>query len=365
MKACYGIAVVAIFATLLTGCKTVGGKADLKSVALAEWEDIGPIQCDSGAEPAYFIMIPGSSPQAKITDFSSLKGSEKIDLGRKDVMTRLDLCLSGEVPNLKRVVFGIDAALHEISIEDGAKIEGLKELIFDQDISKLKLIIPFRTLWAIGVGEQESHEYLYVVGSQGNDNAAIATVVRKIAEDYQYEPEREYPYRLHSERGTATKANYGMLGNFEYFAYTKFNPVGDPYEYCRANTMMTGTFQAGEATFEWRGRPVLITANFGNMNFMPNFCEIKITDRSTKLGSNAGKTVLIKVPFVNDKSQVEQNYTHHGDCDTFRIKTDLAEYFFNTGNRRCSNSDRYPSETQSYRSYYGDKFDEGVVKHLR
>lgn len=328
---------------LLSACRTTRPNSSLKDAESRDAEVISPLECREG-EAAYFLMK--EVPDLDLSFFQVPSGEASL-MPLNEMITRLDVCMVNDEPHLKRVLFGMIDRPDSIDVDANAKIEGLKDIIFNNDYSKLEVLVPYGKYKGIFDDiKSESNEALLIRGARAT-NAALALLVSKVGGQYAVSTDR--------------LLKFATVGKFEFFE----PPKGSA---CVSNSDSEGTFTLGTATFTWRGK----TSGGPSAGAAPSLCSITVIDKATELGDKAGVTVEMEFPFKgNEYYQFTSN--HHSVCDSFVLKLPNVEYAVTASADGVGGDCREPVRgapegTKGATRFifrYGDKVVEGVSKSCR
>lgn len=328
---------------LSVSCRTNSANSKLKDAEIMDPKSIPTLVCEKG-DPSYFVMKDlTTEPDLKNYDFIKEDDVEPSIIPGAEMITRLDVCVDGETPILKRIVFGMADSADLVEVVPESKIVGLSEILFTDDYGTLEIAVPFVN-YKGRFDDQKvaSDEYLYIKGSS-KDNSALVLVAQK--KEGRFVTSKRF-------------LKFATAGKFEYSEVKSGTS-------CDALANANGQFTLGTATFAWKG-----VAAFGTSGgAAPNLCSLTVTDKAKELGADAGKAVTVEFP-LNGSDVYKFTSNHHSVCDSFVVKFPKAQYGVTAsiqgfGGGVCPKVvEGAPAagDTTKFRFQYGTKVVEGSAK---
>lgn len=330
-------------------CKTSSSGSKVKDAEDVRADKLSYFKCENG-DLAHFRIKAVDGIQE--SDFAPLP---KVELwggfdhyvnrnAERLANFRLEVCMQDDMPVLKRMIYSSEGdtptSYMVIGEEQGAKVEGLRELLFDGDYSKLDITFPVSKAF----GEPLPPGYsIRIQGSKARPAAIV--------------------YSMSERKGVTSIQGRNVIeaGSFEYEEPIEINGKFLPKE-CKVDPADPDRPYRPDARFPHRlvqktinrqdyemkiiaFPPIAnLTAGRGPFDNMEGFeygymCKVIVTDNNPAMGDQKGKPVTVKVPFQGIEWDTEsENLISSGGCDHhcdhfwWWLKTPFAKYVFTSSN---------------------------------
>lgn len=300
------------------------------------------LTCESGS-PFFFMLV---KTDAALPTFESLKvgieprsSDPEVESAEKAFTVRLGICQIDDDVILKQAVTFNGEEMNAMTIPESSTVEGLREVLFDQDYTKLNLNIPYETTsfpeFSFG-SPSPSAGRLIVRGVEGQSLAYFLTV-----------------------DGDLIDSPKILVGTFEL---SEDGGTGDDACSPMGLILQNNSYTIGDVTFSIDG------CYAGAMKSGPKLVKIVVTDNSENLDAALrGKAIDVGM------DTVQQNFNHHWACESVVIKLPHATYAMTASNAAsqtgaCENLPEAPHRTDhdgglAYRfSYPGQQAVEGMFE---
>lgn len=313
-----------MIAATLASCRTVSTPSSSKLKVISsevDFENRPGIRCEEG-EPSYFEFKDAVKDfPLEAEDLVADPNREEFSLNATDspsssgTYLRLDVCVIDEKVVLKQILSGQrKGRITVYPVRDFDTVEGLKNLVFDQDYSQLKIYV--------------------------SENGARTGRIRGILGSTKA-PQAFTFSGLKDKKGQIRVSLYFNKGQFEYTDFTPRDPnvKTENFKECGGSRQATydksgiewpikkETRHYGTAKFEivsYINPAIQMNTNPIQDRTLHYACKITITDSSVNMG--ARKSIPLTYLIPSAEAKLDYPPTHHGWHDKALLTTPDAKY---------------------------------------